>query len=227
MRSVGALFAADREYMTAVVPRDQFDAMIFVAETTAARPNRPHIPRPEIGIVAAPADLLLDGDGVPSGWQAPGLARVHAHNVVVSDVLSPAGGRTVCISRDAAPWRWGDGQIVQWISAQAWHRKRLRFAAAIRTMAEGIGSGAQLFVKILPKPEDEGAYFFARPLAVASVSAQPLQSPDWAVFAVEADVPEVADCFVIGLVMTGNGAAWFGDLDLSEVPRALESSPPK
>ena len=38
-------------------------------------------------------------------------------------------------------------------------------------------------------------------------------------FAVEADVPEAADAFVIGLVMTGNGDAWFGDLEFTEIVR--------
>jgi hypothetical protein len=47
-----------------------------------------------------------------------------------------------------------------------------------------------------------------------------VQSPQWETILVEADVPEAADSFVIGLVMTGNGAAWFGDLEFTEVMRS-------
>ncbi len=47
-----------------------------------------------------------------------------------------------------------------------------------------------------------------------------MQSPQWATFAVEADVPEAADSFMIGLAMTGNGAAWFGALELAAITRS-------
>jgi hypothetical protein len=49
-----------------------------------------------------------------------------------------------------------------------------------------------------------------------------VQSPQWATIAVEADVPEAAEEFVIGLVITGNGVAWFGDPELSTIMRSDE-----
>ena len=82
------------------------------------------------------------------------------------------------------------------------------------------GAGALLFLRFLPKPDDDESDFFVTPLAIAASAAKPVQSPQWATFAVEADVPEAADSFVIGLVMTGNGAAWFGDLDFAAIKRS-------
>ena len=115
--------------------------------------------------------------------------------------------------------RGGHGQLIQKISAQAWQGKRLKFAAAIRTKAEGVGAGALLFLKFLPKPDDDESNFFVTPLAAAASTAQPVQSPNWARFSVEADVPEAADSFIIGLAVTGNGAARFGDLEFTAIMR--------
>ena len=46
-----------------------------------------------------------------------------------------------------------------------------------------------------------------------------MQSPQWGTIAAEADVPEDAESIVIGLILTGNGSAWFGDLELAAVSR--------
>jgi erythromycin esterase len=225
MRSIGGIygFPSDNKlgvvYTHTIRPRDRFDAVMFVAETTATRPNRPSLPSSDSVVLPAPSNLELSGDGVPAAWQALGAHRKYLHVIVPPDVRSPRGGRTVRLSR-AAPWRWGDGQLVQKISAQAFQGQRLRFAAALRTVAEGVGAGALLFLKFLPKPEnDESDFYIIAPPATVISAAQPLQSPQWTTLAVEADVPETADTFVIGLVMTGNGAAWFGDIEFTAIRR--------
>ena len=141
MRSIGGIYGFPKDnrltvtYTDAIIPREHFDAVVFVAETTAARRNRPSRPGVGSGHRLQPSNLELSGDGVPAGWQTVDADRRYAHAIVVSEEPSPRGGRTVCISRDA-PWRWGDGQLIQKISAQASRRKRLRFSAAIRTIAK-------------------------------------------------------------------------------------------
>ena len=223
IRVIGGIygFPKDNEYGVTyareITPRENFDAVVFVAETTAARRNRPSLPSPNSVVLPAPSNLELSGDGVPASWRTLGTNRKYA--IVASEEPSPRGGRTVRISRDA-PRRWGDGQLTQRISARAWQGKRLRFSAAIRTMATDIGAGALLFLKFLPKPNEDKSDFFVAPLATAASSPQPVQSPQWETISVEADVPETADSFVIGLVMTGNGAAWFGDLEFTAIKRS-------
>jgi hypothetical protein len=192
--------------------------VVFVAETTAARANRPSLPSPNSVVLPAPSNLELSGDGVPAGWRTLGANRKYVQSVA-SEEPSPRGGRTVRISRDA-PWRWGDGQLIQKISAEAWQGKRLRFAAAIRTVTADVGAGALLFLRFLPKPNEDKSDLFVGSLATATSNGEPVQSPQWAIFSVEAVVPEMAGSFVIGLVMTGNGAAWFGDLELTEIMRS-------
>jgi Erythromycin esterase len=224
MRSIGGIYGFPQgnrlgvTYTDTVTPREQFDAMLFVAETTAARRNWPSFPAPNSVALPAPSNLELSGAGVPAGWET-GVNRKYAHTIAVLQDPSPRGGRTVCISRDA-PWRWGEGQLIQKISAQACHGKRLRFSAAIRTMAKDVGAGALLFLQFLPKLESDESIFFVTPITTTISTAQPVQSAQWSTVAVEADAPEAADSFVIGLAMTGNGAAWFGDLEFTAVLRS-------
>jgi hypothetical protein len=149
-----------------------------------------------------------------------GGGRKYAYAAAVSDERSPRGGRTVCVSRDTAPWRWGDGQLFQKFSAQAWRGKRLKFSAAIRTKAEAAGAGAYTLVRFLPKPNPDQTSFLVGPLATVASAAAPIQAPRWATFAVEADVPHAADSVIIALAMTGNGAAWFGDLAFTAIERS-------
>ena len=175
MRSIGGIYGFPKDnklgvtYTDTITPREHFDAVVFVAETTAARRNQPSLPAPNSVVLPAPSNLELSGDGVPAGWQTLGAHRRYAHAIVVSEEPSPRGGRTVRISRDA-PWRWGDGQLIQKISAQAWQGKRLRFSAAIRTMATDVGAGALLFLRFLPKPDGDESDFFVTPLATAASS---------------------------------------------------------
>jgi erythromycin esterase len=216
MRKIGGIYGlpADNKfgatYTDVIVPRKYFDAVLFVAETTAARRNRPSS-SPNMVVLAAPANLELAGDGVPTGWQAMGTQRGYVH--VASGEPSPRGGRTVRLSGDARTWRWADGQLVQKISAEGWQGKRLRFSAAVRTMGNGVGTGALLFLRFLPQSDGDESDFFVTPLVTHASSVQPVQSPQWTTLAVEADVPAAADLLIIGLAITGRGAAWFGDIE--------------
>jgi hypothetical protein len=69
-----------------------------------------------------------------------------------------------------------------------------------------------LFLRFLPKPDGDADDFYLSSLATVAPAEQPLQTPHWTTIAVEADLPDAAGSFVIGLVMTGNGVALFGDL---------------
>jgi hypothetical protein len=223
MRSIGGIYGFPEGntfgvgYDETIVPRRNFDAVMFVAETTAARRNRPSSWAPKPVPLPAPSNLELSGDGVPAAWQMSFDPR-YAHAVAASDQPSPRGGRTVCLSREV-PWRWGEAALTQTVSAQAFAGQRLRFAAALRTEAADLGAGALLYLKFLPKPAEDESDFFGATLATAASADAPVQSPQWIACAVEADVPEAADSFVLGLLMTGNGSAWFGDLELTVAGR--------
>jgi len=229
MRSVGAVYrhedgdVVDAKYAMAVVPRAQFDAIVFVADTTAARRNRA-LPAPQpLPIHDAPANLALAGDGVPAGWRLVDAERHKIDAVASGNDPAPAGGRTVRLMRDAGPQRWGDVRLVQEVDAQAWRGRRVRFAAAIRTRCAGMGAGVLLLMRFRKKPEGGEAALFARDLTVAASSDAPAQSPQWTTVAVEADVPDEAYSCVLALVMSRNGAAWFGDLEFKTLAREAET----
>lgn len=215
-RWIGAVYSAERaaSYEYASDPRRSYDVLAFVESTSAARPNaitRPLQP-PNREPAQAPANLNFGGSGeVPEGWSAPGLSRRHAHAVTLASEASPSGGRTICIARSSAPWRWGNGELNQTFSAQAWRGKRLRLSAAMRANVSEAGAAAQLYIQLLPKPPDGALWVAAKRVAML---AQPVRSSQWATRAVEIDVPEDVHAVVVGVVLTGNGACWFGDVSV-------------
>ena len=222
MRIIGAVFhpqddAYGAKYVYPVVPRAQFDAIVFVAETTAARRNRAVPAAEPLPVHDAPANLALAGDGIPTGWRLVGARDGKADATAAPTEISLSGGRTVRLSRHAQPQRWGDVRLVQKVDAQAWRGRRVRFSAAVRTEVTDTGAGALLLMRFLPKPDDGEADVFVRDLAAAASAEAPAQSPRWIAAAIEADVPEAAYSCALALVMSGDGSAWFGDLEFTMV----------
>jgi hypothetical protein len=43
----------------------------------------------------------------------------------------------------------------------------------------------------------------------------PVRSPQWQTYQIEIEVPTEAHSISIGCALAGNGAAWFGDLELA------------
>ncbi len=215
-RWIGAVYRPDRADYNhhAADPREDYDLLTFVETTTAARPNRSE-KRPrqlDRESALAPVNLQFAGAGeIPEGWSASGMSLPHTHTVAFADEPSPSGGRSVHIARSSAPWRWGDGFLRQNFSADGWRGKRLRFSAAARAEVNEPGAAAQLYVELLPEwPEGT---FWVRPIRLAMLD-QPVRSSLWKQYTVEIDIPEEAHSIALRLSLTGNGAAWFGDLSL-------------
>src|SRR5262249_10346121 len=193
----------------------EYDVLAFVENTTAARAleagRRP--PSPKRDLAPTAVNLALAGNSdVPDGWDWSGSRRAHAQRLAPTEELSPRRGRSVSIARASAPWRWGQGQLEQTFSAEAWRGKRLRFSGAVRAEVQGLGNGAQLYVAVRPKPP-EGTPWTMPPTAMGMIE-RPVRSPHWTRHAAEIDVSEDAAAIVIGIVLAGNGVAWFGDFEL-------------
>lgn len=215
--SIGAVYSAKHaeKYLEAADPRRIYDVLAFVETTTAARAmqsGRRSNPSKR-DLAPAATNLELAGSGnVPDGWDWSGSRRAHTHQVALIDEPSPFGGRSVSVARASAPWRWGQGRLEQTFSAEAWRGKRLRFSGAVRAEVQGSGTGAQLYVAVRPKPPEGGPWMMP-PTAMGMVD-RPVRSLHWARHAAEIDVPEDATAIVIGIVLAGNGVAWFGDFKL-------------
>jgi hypothetical protein len=182
---------------------------------TAARATeagrRSHSPKRDLAPAATNLELAGSGD-VPVGWDWSGNRRVHTYRIKLTDERTPSAGRSVRIARTLAPWRWGAGRLEQVVSAEGWRGKRLRFSGAVRAEARDPGSGAQLFIAVRLAPPEGTAWMM--PAAAVGMLERPVQSPRWARHAAEIHVPDTAAAIVIGLVLAGNGAGWFGDLEL-------------
>jgi erythromycin esterase len=195
-------------------PRRRYDVLAFVESTTATRPNPTGRRPPQSDHKRGPTatNLELNGAGpIPEGWSTPEAWHPYGYAVALTDEQSPADGRVVCIARSSAPWPWGEGELLQAFSADDWHGKRLRFSAAVRAGVQKPGCAAQLCVKVLPKAA-EGEIFVA-PTHIAMLDP-PVRSSRWERFAVEIDISNEAYSIVLALVFSGDGAAWFADIQL-------------
>jgi erythromycin esterase len=208
-------FAAD--------PRDNFDIILFVERTAAARgPARPApvetvpVPNPE------PTNLAFaGGDGIPGGWTAMKddfyPTDLYPYVMAFADEKSPTGGRVVRIARTDRRLPWGDGALGQSFPAQRWRGRRLVFSAAVRADSSRIGTGAQLMVRVWPKEKGGSS---AKPIMALQPDG-PVRSPSWTRRSIAVDIPADAERILVGLVVTGPGIGWFGDLELEEATRRM------
>ena len=212
-RCIGAVYSAasTEHYLAATDPRRSYDVLAFVETTTRARPTLSGQRRPgaKPKVAPAPVNLELAGTGdVPDGWSWAG----HRYRLAPSAEPPPAGGRGVSIMRAFAPLRWGHGVLEQAFSAEPWRGRRLRFSAAVRADARGAGAGAQIFVEA--RARGEAGTLPWRPSGVGLVEL-PVRSPHWRRYEATIEVPEAAHAISLGLVLHGDGTAWFGDLGLA------------
>jgi erythromycin esterase len=221
-RQIGAVYSEQHanDYLEKRDPSKNFDILMFVESTTAARPNPLAVRELTKVIETAPdsenLSLTANEVGIPFGWHAVGSNAPFAHEIALSPVATPCGHRCVCISRKVAPWRWGDGQLVQQFSAERWRGKRLRFKAAIRCKPHGYGTGAQLLIRTLRSDRDADDSVSRQATLSSAMLDGHIQSNEWADYAVESDIPDETDAIQIAIVVSGSATAWFGDFELVE-----------
>jgi erythromycin esterase len=218
-RSIGAGFSPEIEHDGDVAgdPHANFDVLLFVESTTAARRQKrggssgmPVVPLLVTESNEKPTNLALAGDATPHGWVQTDFSD-NPFVVALSDDASPSGRRAVRFARADTLFSWGVGALTQSFPAAPWRGRRLIFSAAMRAEAARIGTGAQLAVMVWPKQCAEGA------AARAILALQPdgmVRSSRWMRRSVAVDIPADAERLQVILVATGNGVHWFSDLDL-------------
>src|SRR5262249_21690810 len=115
-------FAAD--------PRDNWDVIVFVESTTAARGNpRSAKKEPEAKANGEPTNLALAGsNGIPNGWRELDSGFLTpdrylfaaAFAVALANEPSPSGGKAVRIARPPSTVAWGDRALGQSFPAAPW-----------------------------------------------------------------------------------------------------------
>ena len=204
----------EHKYDFAADPRDNWDVVVFVESATAARGN-PRSIKQETKAVAngAPTNLALAGShGIPNGWGEVKSGFLTADHyffaAALADEPSPGGGRAVRITRPPSPIAWGDHALGQSFPAAPWRGRRLTFSAAMRADVPRIGTGTQIMLEVWPKGENAKSI-------VALQAGGPLRSPQWTRCSIAIDVPANAERIQISLLMTGDGAGFFGDFELA------------
>lgn len=215
-RSIGAVYSEQdaSAYLAQHAAPQLYDAILFVEQTTAARPVRGREPaRP---LLAAPTntgfEASLPGEA-PAGWEVRDVVRSYGFDVVTSETAPHSGMRSAVLQRAPGPY-YGEyiGRFAQRVDAAAYRGRRVRLRAAVRGQLSGQESAAWLSLTI------SGAGF-ASQSAFDSGDRYPITDADWQVHEVVADVPEDATIISYGLNMTGSGAVWLDTVSLEVVER--------
>jgi erythromycin esterase len=180
-----------------------YDALFFIAETSAARAT-PTGRRPVLPRLTAPANPGFE-EGEPGepppGW-APrdGIAGVEWEAILSRD--GAHSGRQSAVIRRAAPAGYSEtyGELRQRVNASAWRGQRLTFSAAVRLEPTTPASRAYLWIQL-----QNG---LSQLIIQRSTADSPITAPEWREYELEIDVPEDAESVWYGIVVVGPGPAW-------------------
>jgi erythromycin esterase-like protein len=215
-RNIGGMYEdawADRLWIRRNVG-EVFDGLLFVRETTAARHNPETMYQTEFirEEPLPPGEFSnLDLAAGTDGWR-------HAQGAPGYDVSVAPGpdGNIVTISRSETLWPHDVFALSQTASAVPWRGRRLtvRCKAAVQTDRHGVS--AQLAVRVVrawQTSDDPSRYDSARRYVWERVATR---DADLRELSVSVDVGESADVAAIALVVTGDGTARFGPVQLEE-----------
>jgi erythromycin esterase len=215
-RSIGAGFSEEMAsaFLTPAAAPQLYDALLFVEQTTAARPVRPR--EPARSLLATPTNTGFEESppgSAPAGWEIRDVVRSYGFDVVTSDSAAHSGARSAVLRRAPGP-HYGDyvGQLGQRVDAAAYRGHRIRLQAAVRGELSGPESAAWLSLAI------SGAGFWPEDV-FNSGTDYPVTGVDWQVYEIVTDVPEDATVISYGLFMTGSGAVWLDTVSLEVVER--------
>lgn len=219
-RSIGAGYGeawADRFFDPAIVPR-RYDALLFVARTTAARPNpggrrpgRQPLPRVENpGFEAGPAG------GSPSGWPPPGWdvpfeQPDYGFTVTTSEESPYQGERCAVLARTPGP-AYGEayGRLSQTVDATPFQDAPVRLRAAVEARLPGPGDRVYLWLRVRRQGFGPGAVAAFEYLAVAAGG--------WREREIVVRVPPDAATLDYGLALVGHGRAGLDAVSVTAEP---------
>ena len=216
-RSVGVLVSSSGPSMS-VTQRQVtklYDALLFVDQTTAARPNPSGtVPPPQR--LKAPENLDFEAGSpgvIPYGWRAHKYRLANHGFVVETSTEQPHQGKQcVAISRRPGSY-YGEalGSLSQQLDATAFRGKRIKLRAAVRTRVDGPGNHAYLWLRaFIPG-------WYTRVLFRDDMGAHPITTDSWQFFELEGVVPEEAQYIDFGMALTGHGSAWLDSVTLETV----------
>ena len=232
-RSIGSGYTGGdpRGFFMPMVPRDAYDAMLFVAGTTAARAKptarRGRAPAPPAPHAFMNGTFEEDTPGdVPKGYYAPSQMPRVGYRVAASGEQPKEGKRCGMITRDPSPWPNAASSLSQRVDATPYRGKRVRLRAAVRAAVRGIGNEAHMFLKASGKGPGSTFPSAAPPPPLASTVERPILNRAWQIRELEIDVPLDADVLSLGLSLAGRGRAFIDDVSLTTVTGAPQKRAP-
>jgi hypothetical protein len=142
---------------------------------------------------------------IPKGWDVSGDAP-YKYEMGLDPTVTYEN--RPCVTIRAGPDPSGFAALCQTIKADAFHGKRLRFSAAVRTV--DVENRSALFMRV-GGPSD-------KMLAIDNMRDRPITgSTEWAYHAIVLDVAEDAENIVFGFLLSLNGQAWMADVHLDVV----------
>ncbi|HWB82305.1 MAG TPA: erythromycin esterase family protein, partial [Nannocystaceae bacterium] len=203
-RGVGSVFfeGADALYYEPQVLPERFDALLFVADTTASRTNA-SADRALAELHDTPTNL--DFEQGATGWDARGKEALFGFDVAVTEDSAHTGKLGARISRTGGVVVGSYGKLVQHLAPAAYVGKTLRMRAAVRASTAGIGNRAYLFVRVHPK---WGSMDPPRQ-AVA-----PIVNDAWKPASLRIAIPENAGRITFGIALVGNGTVSLDDVSI-------------
>ncbi|WP_169796719.1 erythromycin esterase family protein [Chondromyces crocatus] len=219
-RTIGPSFqeGAASSYVREISPRASFDALLFVERTTAARPtqgDRPP-PPPNRGPLPLPVNLgfeEVDAQDTALGWWNPPLSTSGdpAQRVTTVGKPSRSGKRAALIQVEPRDERLADeiGMLVQKVDAAPYQGQRVRLDVAVRTARLAPRSRARLFLEVVGTNRQMFRY--------VDTLERPITGTTWRDHTLEIDVPADATTLTMGLMLVGEGQAFFDDVRLKAV----------
>jgi hypothetical protein len=145
IRSIGSAFRADHEHRLVVDPAAQWDAVVVVRRSTAARrqPSGRRIPQPRpatVGI-AEPALTAAQAGGPPAGWS---LVDATDGQPWSATVVRHGEELAVLVVREVAAWSGAGVVLTRALRPEDVSGRRLRIAARL-AMDDSATGDARLF----------------------------------------------------------------------------------
>ncbi len=213
-RSVGAVFdeTAPASFFLPTDLPSTFDVVLFVAQTTRARPNHsPAAPASARPPAATAQNLDLEADGkpgdTPPGWYVPTAAREAGYHAALVDEKAYAGKRCLVVEgKPNGPVAFGN--VMQRIDARPYRGKRIRLRAAVRA---GGTAPAALWLRVDRK---NGALGF-----FDNMMDRPITASEWRQYEIVGNVDDDAEALAFGMMVIGEGRAWLDAVSIDVIPR--------
>jgi erythromycin esterase len=213
LRTIGAVYNSSNPgaFFDTAPPAALFDALFFVASTTAAhatptgkRPAKDKAPLAEL--TNAGFEEGRAGEAPPA-WSLQGYPRNFKYRAtLVSD--RPASGKlAVRLDREPSPLANGQATLVEILDATPLRGKRVRLSAKLKLDARRIGDEAFVYASI------DGAKPRTR-------TAQAGVSRDFREVSVDIDVSADAERLTVGIVVTGGAMATVDEVALRPIAEA-------